>query len=142
MTDWRERVLQTARVARLATVDAQGRPHVLPIVFAYDGRQLFTPLDGKPKRVAPGRLQRVQNIAANDQVAVVVDHYDEDWGRLAWVQLRGSARVVVAGPVYEAGVALLLRKYPQYATVPLVGRPLIVVEGTALRGWRAADAAP
>jgi PPOX class probable F420-dependent enzyme len=140
MTDWREELLRTARVARLATVDAQGRPHVLPIVFAYDGR-LYTPLDGKPKRVAPGRLQRVQNIAANDQVAVVVDHYGEDWQQLAWVQLRGRAAVIAAGEDYDTGVVLLAGKYPQYATVPLAGRPLILVEVTALRGWRAAEPA-
>jgi PPOX class probable F420-dependent enzyme len=107
MTDWRQELLQIARVARLATLDEQGQPHVVPIVFAYDGRHLYTALDGKPKRVAPDRLQRVKNIAANDQVAVVVDHYDEDWQQLAWVQLRGRAAVITAGEDYDVGLALL-----------------------------------
>ncbi|MBX0329703.1 TIGR03668 family PPOX class F420-dependent oxidoreductase [Oscillochloris sp. ZM17-4] len=140
MTDWQQEVLQTARVARLATVDDQGQPHVLPIVFAYDGRRLYTPLDGKPKQVALDRLQRVKNIAANDQVAVVVDHYDEDWQQLAWVQLRGRAAVIMAGEDYDAGIALLQRKYPQYTAMPLDGHPLIVVQVARLRSWRAADA--
>ncbi|NNJ12861.1 TIGR03668 family PPOX class F420-dependent oxidoreductase [Chloroflexales bacterium ZM16-3] len=140
MTDWQQEVLQTARVARLATVDAQGQPHVVPIVFAYDGRRLYTPLDGKPKQVALDRLQRVKNIAANDQVAVVVDHYDEDWQQLAWVQLRGRAAVITAGEDYDIGLALLQRKYPQYMAMPLDGCPLIVVQVARLRSWRAADA--
>jgi PPOX class probable F420-dependent enzyme len=140
MTDWRQELLQTARVARLATVDAQGQPHVVPIVFAYDGRRLFTPLDAKPKQVALDRLQRVKNIAANDQVAVVVDHYHEDWQQLAWVQLRGRAALITAGEDYDTGLGLLLQKYPQYTAMPLDGRPLIVVHVARLRGWRAIEA--
>ncbi|MBX0329696.1 TIGR03668 family PPOX class F420-dependent oxidoreductase [Oscillochloris sp. ZM17-4] len=140
MTDWRQEVLQAARVARLATVDDQGQPHVVPIVFVYDGNLLYTPLGGKPKRVALDRLQRVKNIAANDQVAVVVDHYDEDWQQLSWVQLRGRAAVIMAGEDYDAGLALLQRKYPQYTAMPLAGRPLIVVQVARLRSWRTADA--
>jgi PPOX class probable F420-dependent enzyme len=142
MTDWRQELLQTARVARLATLDEYDQPHVLPIVFAYDGRQLYTPLDGKPKQVAPDRLQRVKNIAAHEQVAIVVDHYDEDWQQLAWVQLRGRAALITAGEDYAAGLALLQRKYPQYTAMPLDGRPLIVVQVARLRSWRAADRAP
>jgi coenzyme F420-0:L-glutamate ligase / coenzyme F420-1:gamma-L-glutamate ligase len=137
MNDWQQKLLQAARVARLATIDGQGQPHVVPIVFAYDGRQLFTPLDGKPKRVALDRLQRVRNLAANDQATVVVDYYSEDWGQLAWVQLRGRATLLTAGERYETGLALLTRKYPQYATMPLAGRPLIVLRVERLRGWRA-----
>jgi PPOX class probable F420-dependent enzyme len=140
MTDWRQELLQIARVARLATLDEQGQPHVVPIVFAYDGRHLYTALDGKPKRVAPDRLQRVKNIAANDQVAVVVDHYDEDWQQLAWVQLRGRAAVITAGEDYDVGLALLQRKYPQYTAMPLDGCPLIVVQVARLRSWRAMEA--
>jgi PPOX class probable F420-dependent enzyme len=141
MTDWRQELLQTARVARLATLDEQGQPHVVPIVFAYDGQRLYTPLDGKPKRVALDQLQRVKNIAANDQVAVVIDHYDEDWQQLAWVQLRGRAALITAGEDYDAGLELLQRKYPQYIAMPLDGRPLICVQVNRLRGWRAADPA-
>jgi PPOX class probable F420-dependent enzyme len=136
VSNWQQALLQTARVARLATVDEHGQPHVVPIVFAYDGHQLFTPLDGKPKQVEGANLRRVRNIAENDRVAVVVDHYDEDWQQLAWVQLRGRARILAVGAVYERGLALLQGKYPQYEELPLQGRALIVVQVEQLRGWR------
>lgn len=136
MMDWQRALLDVARVARLATVDAQGQPHVVPIVFAHDGERVVTPLDGKPKRVADGRLQRVRNIAANDRVALVVDHYDEDWQRLAWVQLRGRAALLTDGDAYTSGIALLHQKYAQYEHVPLDGRPLIVIVVEHVRGWR------
>lgn len=137
MHDWQDELLRRARVARLATVDDQGQPHVLPIVFAYDGSRLFTPLDGKPKQVPAMQLQRVRNLAANDRAAVVVDHYDEDWGQLAWVQLRGRAALLVEGEEYEHGLALLRQKYPQYVALPLDGQPLIQLVIEQRRGWRA-----
>lgn len=139
MTDWQQALLQTARVARLATVDTHGQPHVVPIVFAYDEQRLFTPLDGKPKQVDGPGLRRVRNIAANDRVAIVVDHYSEDWRMLVWVQLRGRAELVTAGEAYEAGLALLQAKYQQYMAMPLNGCPLIVVHIHQLRSWQAAS---
>ena len=138
LADWQRALLTAARVARLATVDERGQPHVLPVVFALDGDRVVTPLDGKPKRVAEGALQRVRNIAANNRVALVVDHYDEDWQQLAWVQLRGRAALLVEGESYAAGIALLRQKYPQYGYVPLDGRPLIAIDVEQVRGWRAA----
>jgi PPOX class probable F420-dependent enzyme len=78
----------------------------------------------------------VRNIAASARVAVVVDHYDEDWQQLAWVQLRGRASILAAGEVYEQGLALLQGKYPQYEELRLLGRPLIVVQVEQLRCWR------
>lgn len=137
MTDWQRALLEAARVAHLATVDERGQPHVVPVVFALDGGRVLTPLDGKPKRVAMGQLQRVRNIAANDRVSLVVDHYDEDWRRLAWVQLRGRAALLTGGDAYEAGIALLRQKYRQYEHVPLEGRPLIAIVMEQVRGWRA-----
>lgn len=134
---WQYELLQTARVARLATVDVHGQPHVLPIVFVWDGWRLFTPLDGKPKRVDWHRLGRVRNLAANDRVAVVVDHYSEDWNRLAWVQLRGRAELLTAGEAYDRALELLRHKYPQYAGLPLEGRPVIQVLVEQMSGWRA-----
>lgn len=138
MEDWQAALLHTARVARLATVDSAGQPHVVPIVFVYDGGRLFTPLDAKPKQVPVSQLQRVRNLAANDRAAVVIDHYDEDWQQLAWVQLRGRAALLTDGDAYEAGLALLRQKYPQYATLSLAGCPLIRITVAQLRGWRAA----
>jgi PPOX class probable F420-dependent enzyme len=134
-------MIRAARVARMATADAGGQPHVLPVVFAYDGQRLFTPLDGKPKRVDHLQLQRVRNISANHHVALVIDHYSEDWQQLAWVQLRGQASLLAEGALYDSGMALLRDKYPQYAVTPLHGRPLILIEQLHIRSWRAAIAA-
>jgi PPOX class probable F420-dependent enzyme len=140
MTDWEYTFISEQRVARLATVDADGQPSVIPIVYAFDGAVLFTPLDAKPKRVAVTQLQRVRNIQANPRVAVIIDSYSEDWGQLAWVHARGQARIITGGDEYAAGIALLGAKYPQYERMPLAGRPLIVIEPTSIRSWRASDA--
>lgn len=137
---WEQSFIDRQRVARLATVDPQGQPHLVPIVYAFDGERLFTPLDAKPKRVGPDRLQRVRNIQANPQVAVLIDEYSDDWGKLAWVQLRGLARLVEGGPEQAAGVALLEAKYVQYQTMLLAGRPVIVVTVNHITSWRAARA--
>jgi PPOX class probable F420-dependent enzyme len=139
------RFVQQARVGRLATVDAAGAPAVVPICFQLQGARLFTPIDAKPKRADWRALQRVRNIAAEPRVAVVVDRWDENWTRLAWVHLRGRARLLEPGPpeaaLHAAGVALLRAKYAQYAAMPLEALPLIVVELDAVRHWGALDAA-
>ncbi len=136
MTDWEREFILSHRVARLATVDAQGQPHVVPIVYAFDGKRLYTPLDAKPKRVDVRQLQRVKNIQVNPQVAVVIDDYTEDWQQLAWVQLRGTAKVVEEGAERSTGMALLAAKYPQYQTRPLDDWPIIAVTPQHIRGWR------
>ena len=100
--------LDGARVARLATVDPSGRPHVVPISFALDGDTLYTAVDEKPKRTR--ELQRLRNIKANPQVEVLIDHYEDDWSRLWWVRLRGTAQIVDDRRAME----LLAAKYPQY----------------------------
>jgi PPOX class probable F420-dependent enzyme len=132
--------LTRMRVARLSTADTAGQPHVIPIVFAFDGQQLYTPLDEKPKRVGPGELKRVRNLLENPQVAIVVDHYDEDWTRLAWVMVTGRGEMVEAGEAHTAGVRLLERKYPQYQAMPLHDRPLIVVTPQGVTSWGALPA--
>src|SRR5574341_2001968 len=127
--------LARMRVARLATADAAGQPHVIPIVFATDGRRLYTPVDEKPKRVAPRQLKRVRNLRVNPQVAVVVDEYDEDWTRLAWTLVTGRAEIVEAGETHAAGLRLLQAKYPQYGVMPLEHRLLIVVTPARVISW-------
>ena len=127
--------LARMRVAHLATADGTGQPHVIPIVFAADSRALYTPIDGKPKRLAPRALKRVRNIADNPKVAVVVDHYDEDWARLGWLLVAGSASIVEAGSRYAAGRRLLEEKYPQYRLMPLEGRPLLVIVPNRVTSW-------
>ena len=106
--------LETARVARLATLDAERRPHAVPICFACDGSVFYSAIDRKPKRVAPNRLARLKNVEKTPQVALLVDHYDEDWARLWYVLVRGEAELV-SSPIERTRAIQLLRvKYPQY----------------------------
>ena len=135
-----EGFLLAQRVARLATVDERGRPHVVPIVFAYAEDRLYTPIDLKPKTAAPHRLRRVRNIAANPQVQVIVDRYDEDWATLAYVQLRGRAELLEDGDEHRHALELLERKYEQYAHLPLRGRPVIRVVIEDVVSWGRTDA--
>jgi PPOX class probable F420-dependent enzyme len=121
-----------APVARLATVTSDGRPHVVPIVFALDGEVVYTAVDGKPKSSA--RLQRLANIEANPRVSILVDHYADDWSQLWWVRADGVATVVSDGPQFERGVELLRAKYPQYRTVSLDG-PVIAVTVEKWSSW-------
>ncbi len=129
------RFLSRMRVARLATADASGQPHVVPIVFAADGDRLYTPLDEKPKRVGPYQLKRARNILANPRVAIVVDEYDEDWTRLAWILIGGTANILEAGERHTIGVRLLQGRYPQYHGMALEQRPIIVVKPTRVTRW-------
>lgn len=128
------RRVAAARVARLASVDPAGRLHVVPICFALDGETLVSAVDAKAK--ASTRPQRLVNVRASPEVALLVDEYDEDWSRLWWVRLRGRARVVEEEPEREDALALLAAKYPQYRDEPPPG-PAIVVELTEWRGWAA-----
>ncbi len=129
--------LSRMRVARMATADTGGQPHVVPIVFATDGHALYTPLDEKPKRVAPRELKRARNLLDNPQLAIVVDRFDEDWTRLAWVMVTGRGEIVESGEAHGTGVRLLEKKYPQYGAMPLEGRPLIVVTPVRVTSWGA-----
>src|SRR4029077_19998998 len=89
------RFVRAARVAHLATADASGQPLVIPICFAFDGKEFFSPIDEKPKRHT--HPKRLRNIAENPQVSLIIDHYEEDWRRLAYVLVRGRARVLLRG---------------------------------------------
>lgn len=125
------RLLAAARVARLATVTPRGRPHVVPVTFAVEADTLWTAVDAKPKRHP--RLQRLANIAANPDVSVLVDHFDEDWSRLWWVRVDGTARVHDAAP---AALAVLADKYEQYRHEPPPG-PVVEVGILRWRWWSA-----
>jgi len=129
------RRISEARVARLATVDAGGRPHVVPITFAVDGDTLYFAVDAKPKRTTD--LKRLRNIAANPAVSVLFDHYEDDWNMLWWVRIDGAARVL--GDRAEADLAtdLLVRRYPQYERVR-PGGPVVAVSIDRMSGWSAA----
>jgi PPOX class probable F420-dependent enzyme len=124
--------LTTARVARLATTDPDGRPHLVPIVFAIEGDTLYTAVDQKPKRSRT--LRRIENARRRPDVTVLVDDYDEDWERLWWIRLRGRARVLDDGLERVRALTLLAAKYPQYHADPPDG-PVLAVDVTDVRTW-------
>jgi PPOX class probable F420-dependent enzyme len=117
------------RVARLATVGADLRPHLVPVTYAVHADELFVAVDQKPKSTTA--LKRLRNIAAHEQVAILVDEYDEDWTHLWWVRVDGVARVVGTDP---DAVGLLMAKYPQYEADPPQG-PVIAIRATGWSGW-------
>ncbi|HET9494282.1 MAG TPA: TIGR03668 family PPOX class F420-dependent oxidoreductase [Chloroflexia bacterium] len=132
--------LRAARVARLATADARGRPHVVPVCFAVEEERAYIALDAKPKSVAPRRLKRVRNIAENPQVALLADYYGEDWSRLSFVLASGTASLVEPGEgEHAAAVALLRDKYPQYARMPIEEQPVIAVALGSAHVWQAGE---
>ena len=125
--------IQHQRVAHLATADAAGRPHVVPVCFAYLDGRIYVAIDEKPKRSL--RLQRLRNIEENPQVSLVFDRYVEDWSRLAWVMVHGTAAVVLNGPEHERAVAVLRGRYLQYQSMALEGRPVISISVERASSW-------
>ena len=119
------RLLRTARVAHLATADGRSQPHVIPICFVFDGRRFFSPIDEKPKRTL--RQKRLRNIRDNPSVARLIDHYEEDWRKLAYVLVLGKARVLRGGLAHQRAVGLLRRKYPQYRSMRIHQLPMISI---------------
>ena len=142
----------SARVARLATVSAQGRPHLVPCTFALDGDSIYVAVDHKPKTTT--NLKRLRNITANPHVAMLADHYDEDWQSLWWARADGVASALDEPPGWantgsavcgrqsadraamSRPVRLLTERYSQYADRPPDG-PVIAISVTAWSGWSA-----
>lgn len=132
--------LTRQRVARLATADADGAPHAIPVCFAYDGRNLYIALDEKPKDVPVTRLKRVRNILENPRVALTVDRYAEDWDLLAYVMVRGRAGLLEPGTDDHAAAVRLLRgKYHQYEGMRIEESPVISVYPERVASWGALD---
>jgi PPOX class probable F420-dependent enzyme len=127
----RERLV-TARVARLATVSADGQPHLVPVTFAADGDAVYIAIDHKPKSTT--RLKRLANIAANPRVTLLADHYADDWTQLWWSRADGHATVLTDPADTRAPIALLVARYPQYQATPPTG-PVIAITVTAWTGW-------
>ncbi len=125
-----------ARVASLATADADGVPHLVPVTFALDGDDVVSAVDSKPKTTTA--LRRLCNIAVNPRVSLLVDHYDEDWSRLWWVRVDGNA---TSKNTDDRAVAALAAKYPHYVRTPPAG-PVIRVRITTWRGWSASPNPP
>jgi PPOX class probable F420-dependent enzyme len=129
--------IRSARIAHLATADKSGRAHVVPICFAFDGRLFYSSIDEKPKRTAPQKLKRVRNIQENPQVALVIDSYNEDWRKLAYILVHGSARVLLSGVNHRKAVKLLRRKYPQYRKMRIDRLPMILIRPKRATSWGA-----
>ena len=128
--------LDIARVARLATVDAERRPHLVPICFACDGSVFYSAIDRKPKQVHPSRLARLKNIQETPQVALLVDQYDEDWTRLWYVLVRGEAELVSALAEQEHAIRLLRAKYAQYSADMLFDdAPVLRITPVRITAW-------
>ena len=128
-------LLGRQRVARLATADAFGAPHVVPVCFALAGDRIYVAIDEKTKRVGPFRLKRVRNVLANPVVALVADVYDADWSKVTGLMARGRAEVLEGGHEHRQAVELLRARYPQYASMALEQRPIIAIEIEAAVSW-------
>ena len=127
---WAGDLLAQARVARLALLDEEDLPRVLPVTFAVFDGAVWSAIDQKPKRSAePARVRRLRR---RPEAALLVDRYDDDWSRLAWVEVRGEVTVEPLGPALEALVA----KYPQYASERPPG-PLLRLAPRRFACWKA-----
>jgi PPOX class probable F420-dependent enzyme len=132
------RRFESARLAHLATADASGRPHLVPMVFALHVDVVYSAVDHKPKRTTA--LRRLANIAENPAVALLVDYYDDsDWGRLWWARADGTGRLVAPGSDEQGhAVALLQARYSAYEQRPPTG-PVLAVDVWRWTGWAAGE---
>lgn len=148
MTPDESAFLERARVARLATADASGVPHLVPVCFAVGARvgtsdrrgavRVYITVDEKPKQAGAAPLKRIRNILENPAVAVLVDHYDDrDWSRLGWLMLRGRAEVIRSGEEHGRAQALLRARYPQYRAMRLEELPVIAIGVDRVTSWGA-----
>ncbi len=133
------RLVAESRVARLATADSAGSPHLMPVCFTMDGDTAYSVIDQKPKQADPMKLRRIRNILSNPSVSLLIDHYDEDWTRLWYVLLRGVASLVQRGPEHRWALALLRKKYPQYRSMCLEDRPIVRIHLFRAVSWGASS---
>ena len=132
--------LEAHRVGHLATAGADARPHVVPVCYALDDDALYVVADEKPKRRPPRLLKRLRNVRENPYAALVVDDYDDDWSRLAYLLVRGPA-TIVAAPAHAAALVRLRARYAQYATMALDDgerNPILRLEPAHVTFWCAA----
>jgi PPOX class probable F420-dependent enzyme len=135
MLSGRERdFIDSRRVGHLATAEAGGMPHIVPVCFALAGDTLYITIDEKPKR-RDRPLKRVRNIIENPNAAFIVDRYDEDWTRLGWVMLRGPAKILESSDEHDQAQAQLRARYPQYRTMNLTELPVIALHLARVVSW-------
>ena len=132
-----EEFIERARVARLATIDTEFKPHLVPVVFVFDGNHFFIPLDEKRKTAKPEKLKRIRNIQDNPNVALLIDEYSEDWTKLAFVMIQGKASVAskTEGNIQvREAYKKLMTKYIQYQKVG-VGEMCIIITPKKVASW-------
>src|SRR2546427_2380860 len=136
LTEAEATFVRAQRVARLATADGDGHPHVVPVCYAFDGARFYTPLDEKPKRVAGSELRRVRNIEARHEASLLIDQYDDDWSRLGYVLVNGHAGLLQPGdPLHTQALLLLRERYVQYRTMELERHMVIVITPHSVTSW-------
>ena len=146
-------IIHRTRVARLATADSKAKPHIVPVVFAFDGEKYYIPIDKKTKTAKPGELRRIKNIDANPAVALLIDEYNEDWKKLLFIMVKGKAAILgkKKGNDEDGGEEeqqengddkllkkahkLLYSKYPQYQHID-IGKLSIVIYPQKTIFWR------
>ena len=136
-----KRFLDARRVGHLATANAKGVPHVVPVCYAVTDNAVYITIDEKPKQGDGSRMKRVRNIIENPAVALMVDRYNEDWSRLGWVMLRGVAEILLDGTEHALAQGLLRERYPQYRVMRLEKLPVIVIRVTRATSWGVLDEA-
>ena len=139
---YQKKIIASARVAHLATADSNAVPHVIPICFAYDGSFFYSAIDQKPKRTYGMNLKRTRNILSNPQVALILDHYEEEWSQLWYVLIKGQGELLQSGQEHRTAIELLRQKYPQYRTMDIEGNPVIKIKPTAIVSWGTPKSCP
>jgi PPOX class probable F420-dependent enzyme len=131
-------IIRRARIARLATANAEAKPHVVPVVFAFDKEKYYIPIDGKTKTAKPEKLKRIENIEVNPAVALLIDEYNEDWKKLFFVMVQGKAAIIGKkngdggdegdddDRLLKLAHKLLYAKYPQYQHVDIGGLGIVI----------------
>ena len=128
--------VQMQRVARMATADADGHPHIVPVCYAFDGTHFYIPLDEKPKRVDESKLRRVRNIEARHEASLLIDQYHDDWSRLGYVLVHGHAGLLhPEDPLHAQALLLLRERYVQYRTMELEKHSVIVITPDSVTSW-------
>ena len=129
--------IERARIARLATIDSEFKPNLVPVVFVFDGNHFFIPVDKKRKTAKPEKLKRIRNIQDNPNVALLFDEYSEDWTKLAFVMIQGKASIInkIEGNLQvRQAYKKLMTKYTQYQKVG-VGEMCIIITPEKVSSW-------
>ena len=128
--------IHAQRVARLATADADGHPHLVPVCYAFDGERFYSPLDEKPKRVDVSQLRRVRNIEVRHEATLLIDQYDDDWSKLGYVLVHGRADLLSPqDPAHAHALVLLRERYIQYRSMALETRQVIAITPDHVTSW-------